>query len=70
MLVADDFYTPEEVAARLRLSAGTIRRLLREGTLPGRKVGKRQWRIHRDDLEDYLRGGAPDAPSSHREPDD
>src|SRR5436309_2147545 len=46
--------TPEEAARILGLSPFTVRRLLREGELPGRKVGKRQWRIRRVDLEEYL----------------
>src|SRR4051794_33568325 len=47
--------TPEEAARLLGLSLFTVRRLLRLGELPGRKVGKRQWRISRADLEEYLR---------------
>ncbi len=47
--------TPEEAARVLGLSPFTVRRLLRQGELPGRKVGKRQWRIPRSDLEEYLR---------------
>ncbi len=46
--------TTEEVAYILGLSPFTIRRLLREGELPGKKVGKRQWRIQRSDLDKYL----------------
>lgn len=37
------------------LSPFTVRRLLRQGELPGRKVGKRQWLIPRGGLEEYLR---------------
>jgi excisionase family DNA binding protein len=51
--------TPEEAARLLGLSPFTVRRLLRQGELPGRKVGKRQWRIPRAGLEEYLR--APSA---------
>lgn len=46
--------TTEEAAHILGLSPFTIRRLLREGELPGKKVGKRQWRIQRVDLDEYL----------------
>jgi excisionase family DNA binding protein len=46
--------TAEEAARILGLSPATVRRLLRQGELPGRKVGKRQWRIRRVDLEEYL----------------
>ncbi len=44
----------DEVAHILGLSPFTVRRLLREGELPGRKVGKRQWRVRRADLDEYL----------------
>jgi excisionase family DNA binding protein len=46
--------TPDEAAQMLGLSPFTVRRLLRQGELPGRKIGKRQWRIRRVDLEEYL----------------
>lgn len=50
--------TTQDAARILGLSSFTVRRLLREGNLPGVKVGKRQWRIRLSDLNDYL------APSS------
>jgi excisionase family DNA binding protein len=46
--------TTDEAARFLGLSPFTVRRLLREGELPGSKVGKRRWRIRRADLEEYL----------------
>jgi excisionase family DNA binding protein len=64
--------TPDEAAGILGLSPFTVRRLLREGELPGRKVGKRQWRIRRTDLDDYLgvshswQSRAPEAPAEQR----
>jgi excisionase family DNA binding protein len=42
------YYTPEEIAAALRVSEETIRRQLREGQIKGQKVG-RMWRIPRDE---------------------
>jgi excisionase family DNA binding protein len=51
----DEVLTPKEAAHILRLHLETVRRLLREGLLPGRKVGLRQWRIRRVDLDEYLR---------------
>jgi excisionase family DNA binding protein len=50
-----DLFTPEEVAAYLRVNPQTIYRLLRVGKLPGAKIGH-QWRIRRADLDAYLRG--------------
>ena len=46
--------TVSEVAEHLRVSEQTVIRLLKKGELKGSKVGK-QWRIHTDDLADYLR---------------
>ena len=54
-MAPDDVLTPKEAAQILRLNLETVRRLLREGLLPGRKVGLRQWRIRRVDLDEYLR---------------
>jgi excisionase family DNA binding protein len=51
-----EYETAEEVAARLRLHLETVRQLLREGKLPGVKIG-RSWRIRRKDLEEFLRPG-------------
>jgi excisionase family DNA binding protein len=47
-------FTAEEAARYLRLHVKTVYRLLREGKIPGRKVGGR-WRFHRDALEKWLR---------------
>lgn len=50
-----ELYTPDEAASILKLSAYTVRRLLREGQLPGIKIGAGQlWRIRKDQLEAYL----------------
>jgi excisionase family DNA binding protein len=50
--------TCEEAAAYLRLHERTVGRLLKQGELPGVKVG-RQWRLRRADLDAYLAGGRP-----------
>ena len=52
--MTDALLTTDEAARFLGLSPFTVRRLLREGELPGRKVGKRRWRIRRADLEEYV----------------
>jgi len=46
--------TAEEAARYLRVGERTLRRMLREGRLPGRKVG-REWRIAREALDRYLK---------------
>lgn len=43
-----------ETAEMLRVSQGTIYRLLKEGELVGMKVGKRTWRIPVKNLHSYL----------------
>ena len=54
----------QEVARRLGISHNLVLRLLREGKLPGFKIG-RVWLIRKDQLEQYLdrlmRGVRPDA---------
>ncbi|HEY8393612.1 MAG TPA: helix-turn-helix domain-containing protein [Thermaerobacter sp.] len=47
--------TVAEAAAYLRVDERTVRRLLREGRLPGRKVG-REWRLHKAALDRFLAG--------------
>jgi len=55
------FYTPEEVADRLRLHVKTVRQFLRDGRLRGTRVGK-QYRISRRDLQDFAGGTGGTAP--------
>lgn len=45
--------TVAEVAAYLHLHTLTVRRLLKDGTLPAHKVG-RQWQIDRAELERWI----------------
>jgi excisionase family DNA binding protein len=47
------FLTPQEVSDLLRVSVYTVRRWIREGSLPAYKVG-RGWRIREDDLSRWL----------------
>lgn len=53
MIVMDDYTTTEEVAKKLHLHVDTVKRMLREGELPGYKI-RNQWRIKVSDLEQYL----------------
>ena len=55
-----ELLTTEEAAAYLRLHPRTISRLIKQGELPGVKVG-RQWRVRRADLEARLRGRPSEA---------
>jgi excisionase family DNA binding protein len=59
----DDLLTVLEVAAYLRVSRVTVWRWCREGILPASQVG-RNWRIHRDDLLNFLASSRHEASSS------
>lgn len=61
-----DLLTPKEAADLLRLNVETVRRLLRTGQLPGCKVGPRQWRTRRADLDAYLRPARTDSGGPRR----
>ena len=50
----DELLTVEEAAAKLKMHIGTVRRLLREKTLPGVKMGPRQWRVPAAALKKYV----------------
>jgi len=50
--------TPEQVAEALQIKPRTIREWLRNGSLPGVKVG-RSLRVRRQDLKRYLQGLPP-----------
>ncbi|HEY8394944.1 MAG TPA: helix-turn-helix domain-containing protein [Thermaerobacter sp.] len=55
--------TVAEAAAYLRVDERTVRRLLRAGRLPGRKVG-REWRLHKAALDRFLAGEEDEALSA------
>jgi excisionase family DNA binding protein len=54
--MADEVLTIDEAAIFLKMASKTVRKMLKEGTLPGRQVG-RQWRITKRSLLDYIDGG-------------
>jgi excisionase family DNA binding protein len=45
----EEVFTPKEVAKALKLSEKTVLQYLREGRLPGFRVGK-HWRVRHSDL--------------------
>jgi putative molybdopterin biosynthesis protein len=47
------FLTPQEVSGLLRVSVYTVRRWIKEGSLPAYKVG-RGWRISEADIDEWL----------------
>jgi excisionase family DNA binding protein len=52
-----EFLTPEEVAAKLRLNVVVVRRMLGKGILPGRRIGTRVWRTSAAELRDFIASG-------------
>jgi excisionase family DNA binding protein len=53
-LNCNDILTPEEVSDILKVPLVSVRKLLRDKEIPGKKVGK-HWRIARQDLEKFMR---------------
>ncbi len=51
--MADDYIGTKEAAVRSRLTQGFIRKLIREGVIPGKKIG-RDWILKPNDLDVYL----------------
>jgi len=49
----EEILTPEEVAKYLRVNARTVYRGLRQGQIPGIKIG-RLWRVSKKELEAFL----------------
>lgn len=45
MTALDAYLTVNEVAAALRVSAETVRRMARQGDLPAIRIGPRMWRF-------------------------
>src|SRR4051794_27286135 len=52
--MTDELLTVDQASERLQMHPDTVRRLLREGQLPGRKIGARQWRIPAGKLKAYV----------------
>ncbi|MEW6386808.1 MAG: helix-turn-helix domain-containing protein [Thermodesulfobacteriota bacterium] len=48
------FFRPDEVAAIMSLSRRTIYRMIRDGRLPGVRLGAGPWRIPRETLISLL----------------
>jgi len=51
--MGDEYLTIDQVAELLKVSAKTIRRLVRRSEIPGFKVGG-QWRIKRADIDEWV----------------
>lgn len=47
-------YTVDEVAKALKLNPYTVRRLVREGKIPGFKIGG-QWRFRKEEIDRFIK---------------
>ena len=54
--VAQAVMSIDQLAAYLQLPKSTLYKLVQEGKVPGRKLG-RQWRFHRSAVDAWLAGG-------------
>jgi excisionase family DNA binding protein len=59
----NDYLTTAEVAAWLKVSVFTVRRWIKQGDLPARKVG-REWHIPREALETRLLNEQEEVPGT------
>jgi len=55
-----EYLTPEQVAEKLQMNPRVVRRMLADGKIPGRRVG-RIWRVSAQALRDFIEG-KPAAP--------
>ena len=67
MAAAEEIFTIKELSQHLRVHPTTIYRLLRQGRLPGFRVGS-NWRFNRDAIEKWEREqvAGPSAVIAHR----
>ena len=56
MFSVSDVLTVDEAARELKMHPVTVRKLLRNGQIPGGKVGPRQWRISATALKAFIEG--------------
>lgn len=49
----DEYLTVREVAEALKMSEKTVRRLIRQGKLPGKQIG-RAYRVRRSEFDAYM----------------
>lgn len=54
----DVLLTVEEIAARMHVSAYTVRRWLREGSLKGHNPTRGRWYVTPADLAEFVRRGS------------
>lgn len=61
----DEVLTLAELSEYLKIPRSTLYRLVRQGQIPGRKVG-RAWRFHRATIERWLQDQRPEKDKTPR----
>jgi len=56
-----EYLTAEQVAEKLQMNPTIVRRMLANGELPGRKIGKKVWRVLDSDLREFIGSKKPPA---------
>ena len=54
-MIMKEVLTPNKAGSYLNLHIRTIYHLVKEGKIPGRKIGGR-WRVRKDTLDEWLSG--------------
>lgn len=54
--VESEIWTPEDVAAYLRVTVWHVRHLARNNKIPARRVGS-LWRFNREEILNWMQGG-------------
>jgi len=62
--MTEQYLTVDQVAEILQLNTQTVRRMLAAGTLPGKKLGAREWRIARAKLDAFMGSESPTPPDA------
>lgn len=55
--MSDELLTVEQTAEKLQMHVATVRRMLRNGQLPGVKLGAKEWRVPSQALREHLEKG-------------
>jgi excisionase family DNA binding protein len=53
--VASQIFSLQDLSAYLKIAPSSLYKLVRQGDIPGRKVGKK-WRFHRAAIDKWLQG--------------
>lgn len=53
-LMDDELLTVDEAASRLKIHSGTLRKMLRAGSIRGMKFGVREWRVPESALKEFV----------------